>query len=178
MSMGNVLPGQHASQSTGQCQRCFRELIGKFTWDVEISSQVHRRNNLRDDGVFWALHPPTKRDDAHYAGGVALEVFDVPFGAREHVQRNSLALIILEGAVFADLLNADAGVHQLTVNPPAVSSGLCFRIHVEEILLACTELGEDKHAWTRAVDACPLFEELGSSPGIIDPDGWIPCMEA
>lgn len=134
---------------------------------------MHDGDDFADDGVGMVGYAAAEADDGDDARGVAFEVGDVGLGRGEQVVRDDLALVVLEPAVLAHLLDANALVRELTLSAPSVTllGGRCD--HVDQVVLAGPELCEDQHARTRAVDAGALVEDLGRRPRIVDPDGGI-----
>ncbi|KKA17060.1 hypothetical protein T310_9318 [Rasamsonia emersonii CBS 393.64] len=140
-------------------------VIGALTWKrlhqhrkllprhIQIRSPLHNSNDLGDDRIGITSDAATKPNDRDDAGGVALKVLDILLRRRQQVVRNDLALVVLKTAVAAHLLQADAHVRQLAVQPPPLAV-----VHGDQVRLAGAQLAEDDHPWARRVDARALVE--------------------
>jgi hypothetical protein len=64
----------------------------------------------------------------------------------QEIQRNHLALVVLDLAVATNRLHSDTNVHQLAVDAPVVALGLVADLHRHQVRLARPELAKDDHA--------------------------------
>lgn len=135
---------------------------------IQIRSPLHHRNDLRDDRVGEAGNAASKPDDRNHTGGIPLEMLDILLRRRQQVIRDDLALVVLEAAVAAHLLQADAHVRELAVQPPPLAV-----VHGHQVGLTRAQLAEDDHTGSRGVDARALVEQLVGAPGVADPDGGV-----
>lgn len=109
---------------------------------------MHDGDDFSDDWVLGIRYPSAKPNNRYHTGSVALEMLDVKFRRLEHVVCDHLALVVLEIAVSLDLLDSDTLVHELSLHTESFSFVLRGRVHVDEIVLACSKLGKDEHSWT------------------------------
>jgi hypothetical protein len=60
-------------------------------------------------------------------------------------------------------------MHELALDPETVAHFRRGGDHVDEVVLAGTQFGEDQHSRSGAVNSCALVEELAGCPGVIYP---------
>lgn len=143
---------------------------------VQISSQLHQGNHLRDNRVVIARHSSAEGNDANHARRVSFQVLDVLLWLFQEIQSNDFALVILNFSVPPNGLDANAQVHQLAVNPPVVAVGVGQDAHSNEVVLPRAELAEDDHPWSGGVDLGLFFEDFVGGPGVVDPDSWVSAI--
>lgn len=114
---------------------------------------MHECNNLSDDGISRACDTSSETDNGYYACGVSFKVRHIILRRTQKIERYNLALIVLETAIFLDLVDSNTLMCQFSQFSEFLSLLWRRGDEVDQIILPSSKLGKHYHTRARTIDA-------------------------